>query len=336
MNDRVYLRAIPAQTGRLGSLPLAGGPIGFSEVAVHRRGAEVEVLPVDAIESLFGEDRLVRLTAARQRFSGLSMSRPNVMAVINVTPDSFSDGGVNREVSTAISHGMSQLEAGADLLDIGGESTRPGAEPVSAEEELDRVLPVIEGLIAAGCSAPISIDTRKSTVASAALAAGAVLFNDVSALTYDPASISISAPAYCLMHAQGDPRTMQKNPVYEDVLLDIYDFLEARVVAAEAAGIHRSCLSIDPGIGFGKTLDHNLALIKGLGLFHDLGCPLLLGASRKRFIGTLSEVSEASKRGPGSIAVALWGAAQGAHILRVHDVAETVQALRVWRALQEG
>ncbi|MEM9098711.1 MAG: dihydropteroate synthase [Pseudomonadota bacterium] len=336
MSACVYLRALPDPPGRPGGLPLAGGALRFSEVAVHRRGAPAEVLPADAVGALYGEDRLACLTAARAPLAGLQMDRPNVMGVVNVTPDSFSDGGQHDRVKPAVAHGLALAAQGADLIDIGGESTRPGAEPVPVSAEIDRVIPVIEGLVAAGCPIPISIDTRKAAVADAALTMGAVLFNDVSALTYDPASIAVKAPAYCLMHAQGDPRTMQEDPRYQDVLLDIYDFLEARISAAEAAGIPRARIVIDPGIGFGKTMAHNLALIRGLSLFHDLGCPVLLGASRKRFIGTLSEVSDASKRGPGSVAAALWGAGQGAQILRVHDVAETVQALRIWRALQEG
>jgi dihydropteroate synthase len=255
--------------------------------------------------------------------------------VINVTPDSFSDGGVLGDSAAAIAHGLALAAAGADILDIGGESTRPGAEPVPLQRELDRVMPVIEGLKIAGCALPVSIDTRKAAVAEAALAAGAVLFNDVSALIHDRRSIEIArrAPAVCLMHAQGDPRTMQDNPRYGNVLLDVYDFLELRVAAAEAAGIPRARIIVDPGIGFGKTIDHNLALLRRMSLFHGLGCAILLGVSRKRFIGTLSGVAEARQRAHGSIAAGLAGLAQGVQILRVHDVDETRQAVQVWQAI---
>jgi len=206
---------------------------------------------------------------------------------------------------------------------------------VPLQQELDRVMPVIEGLKAAGCAVPISIDTRKAAVADAALAAGAVLFNDVSALIHDRRSIDIArrSPAICMMHAQGDPRTMQDNPRYADVLLDVYDFLEVRIAAAESAGIPPGRIVIDPGIGFGKTIDHNLALLRRLSLFHGLGCALLLGVSRKRFIGTLSGVALARERVQGSIAAGLAGLSQGVQILRVHDVAETRQALQVWQAI---
>ncbi|MEM8790515.1 MAG: dihydropteroate synthase [Pseudomonadota bacterium] len=335
MSERVYLRALPDVVRRPVSVSLAGGLVRFSEIAVHRRGALVEVLPVDAVRALYGEERVDALIDLPAPRAGFTFERPRIMGVVNVTPDSFSDGGLHHRAEHAIEHGLALADQGADILDIGGESTRPGAEPVSADQECDRVLPVIEGLIAAKCKVPISIDTRKASIAAAALAAGATLFNDVSALTHDPASISITAPAYCLMHAQGDPRTMQQNPSYDDVLLDIYDFLEARVEAAVAHGIDRAQILIDPGIGFGKTLEHNMALLRGLSLFHDLGCPILVGASRKRFIGTLSGVSDAGRRAPGSVAAALWAAGQGAQVLRVHDVAETVQALSVWAALQE-
>ncbi|HUF57753.1 MAG TPA: dihydropteroate synthase [Thermohalobaculum sp.] len=336
---RPYLLPVPCPRGRPGSTPLAGGPFGFAEVEVLRRGRAAERLPAAAAAELYPDTRgtLERLAAERPPWAGLDLAWPRVLGVVNVTPDSFSDGGRFASTEAAVAHGRALVEAGADALDIGGESTRPGAEPVPEAQELDRVIPVIEGLVAADVAAPISIDTRRAGVARAALAAGASILNDVSALTYDEGSAEVAAGAgaVCLMHAQGDPRTMQKAPRYGDVLLEVYDFLERRVAVAERAGVARERIAVDPGIGFGKTLEHNLALIRGLGLLHGLGCPVLLGASRKRFIGTLAQEQQADRRAAGSIAAALAGLARGAQIVRVHDVAETVQALRVWLAIEE-
>jgi dihydropteroate synthase len=228
------------------------------------------------------------------------------------------------------------LAEGADILDVGGESTRPGADPVPVDEEIARVVPVIAALRAEGVPAPISIDTRKAAVARAAFEAGGDLFNDVSALTFDPEALELAAASgrpVCLMHVQGDPKTMQDAPHYDDVLLDVCDFLEARVVAAEAAGIHRSRILVDPGIGFGKTPAHNVALIRGLAALQGLGCAVLFGASRKRFIGALGNAPEPADRVPGSLAVALEALRQGAQVVRVHDVRETRQAIALWRAL---
>lgn len=335
MNEKTYLRPVIDHSGLNRGERLAGGWLRFSEVEALRRGAPAEILPVAAVPALFGEEPLLHLTRPRPDLAGISMARPRIMGVVNVTPDSFSDGGKFIAAQQAIEHGLGLVEAGAEILDIGGESTRPGADTVPQKDECARVLPVIEGLIAAGCTTPISIDTRKAGVARAAIAAGARLFNDVSAFTFDPDSPLVAAQAYCLMHAQGDPRTMQVNPSYDDVLLDVYDFLEARIEAAESTGIARESIVTDPGIGFGKTPTHNLALIRGFALFHGLGCPVLLGVSRKRFIGSIGGQPDAAKRAPGSIAAGLWGIGQGAQILRVHDVAETVQALKIWQALQE-
>jgi len=238
---RAYLRPLPCAPGRRNARPLAGGLFGFCEIEVLRRGAAPEVLPADAIAALLPEEAetLARLMAPRPPIAGIEMRRPRIMGVINVTPDSFSDGGQLCGAAAAVAHGLALAGEGADMLDIGGESTRPGSEPVPLQQELDRVMPVIEGLKAAGCAVPISIDTHKAAVADAALAAGAVLFNDVSALIHDRRSIDIArrSPAVCMMHAQGDPRTMQDNPRYADVLLDVYDFLEVRIAAAESAGI---------------------------------------------------------------------------------------------------
>lgn len=262
--------------------------------------------------------------------------RPLVMGIVNVTPDSFSDGGKNAETARAIAHGLQLAKEGADILDVGGESTRPGSEGVPADEELARVIPVIEALAAEGLR--VSCDTRKADVMTAALAAGASIINDVSALTYDPASLAALAKANCpviLMHAQGDPKTMQLSPVYEHVALDVFDMLEGRIAACVAAGISKDRLIADPGIGFGKTFRHNLDLLQAFTLFHGLGVPLLMGLSRKGFIGALTGEKLAAHRVNGSVGGAIWSVLNGAHILRVHDVKATVEALAVVRASAE-
>ena len=256
--------------------------------------------------------------------------RTLVMGIVNVTPDSFSDGGRNAEAERAIAHGMQLVKAGADILDVGGESTRPGSDGVPEDEELRRVIPVIEGLAKAGFK--VSCDTRKASVMRAALAAGASIINDVSALQYDPLSMAAMAEATCpviLMHAQGDPKTMQLSPAYDDVALDVYDALEARIEACTTAGISRERIIADPGIGFGKNFRHNIEVLRQFTLYHGLGVPLLMGLSRKGFIGALTGEKLAANRVHGSVGGALWSAFNGAHILRVHDVKETVEALAV-------
>lgn len=263
---------------------------------------------------------------------------PLLMGVVNVTPDSFSDGGAFLDPSHAIDHALRLVEDGAAIIDIGGESTRPGSDPVDEATELSRVIPVIRGL-ASQTAAVISIDTRKPNVARAAVDAGASIWNDVSALTYAPDSVSVAASLSCrvvLMHAQGDPRTMQDNPRYGDVVGEVRDFLAARAAAAATAGVDRARLIVDPGIGFGKSPDHNLALIAGLARIGELGFPVLLGASRKRFISALDRQGPALARIGGSVAAALAGAGRGASILRVHDVAATRQALAVHFALEKA
>jgi dihydropteroate synthase len=315
-----------------GALPLAGGPLWFSEVVAHGRDRP----PERRCAADLPEGVAARLSAPRRALCGLSLDRPRIMAILNVTPDSFSDGGLHERLPDALARARAMIAEGADLIDIGGESTRPGADPVSEAAEIARVVPVIAGLREEGITTPISIDTRNAAVAVAAFAAGADLLNDISALTHDPAMLPLVAasgwPA-CLMHAQGDPKTMQDAPAYDDVLLDVADYLAARIDAAEAAGLPRDRLVVDPGIGFGKTVAHNLALLRGLALFHDLGCPILLGASRKRFIGTLGGAPEPRDRVPGSIAVALEALRRGAQVVRVHDVKETRQAIALWQAL---
>ncbi len=257
------------------------------------------------------------------------------MGVVNTTPDSFSDGGQFLDLNAAIQHGLRLSDEGAKILDIGGESTRPGAEPVSVEDELARVVPVIEGL-AAKTDTALSIDTRKPEVARAAIAAGATIWNDVSALTYAPDSLETAADLSCdivLMHAQGDPKTMQDHPHYDDVVEEVYAFLAARMEACMKAGVAQEQVIVDPGIGFGKTLAHNLALLANLGRFADLSRPVLLGASRKRFIAALDRDGPAAERLGGSLAAVIAGWRAGASIFRVHDVAATRQALNVADAI---
>jgi len=269
---------------------------------------------------------------------------PKIMGVVNVTPDSFSDGGVLADAAAAIDHALQLAEDGAAILDIGGESTRPGAAAVSMEEELSRVMPVVEGLVGK-TKAAISIDTRKPDVARAAIGAGASVWNDVSALTFSKASIDTAASLDCdvvLMHAQGAPRAMQDDPHYDDVVEEVYGFLGRRIEACVKAGIGFERLIVDPGIGFGKTLRHNLLLLANLDRFAALNAPVLLGASRKRFIAALDHAPDgtppppADERLGGSLAAVLAGAARGAAIFRVHDVAATRQALALWSAIEEA
>jgi dihydropteroate synthase len=261
------------------------------------------------------------------------MTSPKLMGVVNVTPDSFSDGGLYLDPEVAISHGEELARTGAEILDVGGESTRPGAEAVSGEEELRRVLPVVEGL--AGADAAISVDTSKAVVAAAALAAGAEIVNDVTALRGDAEMAALCADrgaTVVLMHMVGTPRTMQRDPTYEDVVADVKAFLAGRVEAAIAAGVAEERIWLDPGIGFGKTAEHNLELLRRLAELRELGQPLVIGTSRKSFIGKV-DGSAASERLGGTIASSVLAAAEGADVLRVHDVAEVGQALVVAAAV---
>lgn len=256
---------------------------------------------------------------------------PKIMGIVNVTPDSFSDGGQFHRSENAISHGLSLVDQGADLLDIGGESTRPGADPVDEAEELSRVLPVIEGL-SQKTETPISIDTRKPLVAQRAIEAGASIWNDVTALSYAPNSIDMAASLNCsviLMHASADPKVMQNNPQYENVVEDIAAYLQDRVEAAIGGGLQRQNIMVDPGIGFGKSLTHNLLLLANLDRFSTIA-PVLLGASRKRFIAAIDRDEGGPTRLGGSIAAVLAGAEANVACVRVHDVAETRQALAVF------
>ena len=257
------------------------------------------------------------------------------MGIVNVTPDSFSDGGQHLQCAAAIAHAQRLIAEGADILDIGGESTRPGAQPVGVQEELDRVLPIIEGL--RGAPVPISIDTCKPQVMQAAIAAGARMVNDINALQDAAAMNAVAAGnvAVCLMHKQGNPQTMQTQPQYQNVVAEVGEFLRERIAAAEAAGIRRGCIVIDPGFGFGKTLAHNLNLLRHLGKLRELDVPVLAGLSRKSMLGALTG-REAGDRVAASVAAALIAVQHGASIVRVHDVRETVDALKIWEAVNIG
>ena len=276
---------------------------------------------------------------AESKGNNLLKNPPKIMGILNVTPDSFSDGGQFDGVEQAVAQAHAMVAAGADIIDIGGESTRPGADVVDEAEELGRVTPVIEAL--AGIDAEISIDTRRPEVALAAVGAGASIWNDVTALEFDAGSPAMAAKLGCkvvLMHMRGTPETMQKNPHYKNVVTEVIAYLKGRMSVALKAGVQVENIILDPGIGFGKRLEDNLDLLQHLDDFHMLGRPILLGASRKSFIGKIDASdakSDAGDRLGGSIASALWGASMGASILRVHDVGETVQAVRVWRAIGE-
>ena len=331
-----YFRPIamtdPART--VGSYALAGGWCWFDRVEVLSRAASGRIIAAQELPAPVRH----RLTAPRAGFAGLALDRPRLMGILNVTPDSFSDGGRFLGAEAALAQARA-MATGAEIIDIGGESTRPGAAEVSEADEIVRTAPVIAALRDGGLDLPVSIDTRKAAVARAAFAAGATILNDVTALQFDPAMARTAAALggpVIVMHSIASPETMQDDPRYDDVLLDVYDALAARLAEAEAAGIPRDRLAIDPGIGFGKTLEHNLALLNRLSLFHALGVPVLLGASRKRFIGTIGAEAEAARRMPGSLAVALAGVAQGVQMIRVHDVAETRQALSLWQAVTKG
>jgi dihydropteroate synthase len=278
---------------------------------------------------------LVRTLDCRGR--ALRLDQPRIAGIINVTPDSFSDGGLHFDAGAAIAHGLRLVEQGADLIDVGGESTRPGADEVSADEEIARVVPVIEAL-AKQTSVPIAIDTSKPEVMRAAVAAGAGFINDVFALRRDgalDAAADLKVPV-CLMHMQGEPRTMQQAPHYDDVVSDVRRFLAERIFACEMSGIDKKRIVVDPGFGFGKTLEHNLALLRALDQFAALGVPLLAGLSRKGMIGTLTGRENPADRAAGSAAAALLAVQKGAAIVRVHDVAATRDMLAVWQGVASG
>lgn len=325
---------------------LAGGMTWFAAVELLSRTAPARLVPVEEIGALLAEHPQLestwqRLTAPRPPLQlgerMLRFEEPQLMGILNVTPDSFSDGGANEDPASAAAAAYDLAAAGAAVVDIGGESTRPGAETVWEQDEIARVAPVFELLQGRGLI--LSSDTRKAAVMRAALGRGAHIVNDVSGLTHDEESLGVVAASgapVILMHAQGDPRTMQEAPRYDRVLLDIYDWLADRIEAAAAAGIAREKIIVDPGIGFGKTVRHNLEILNGLSLFHGLGAPILLGASRKGFIGALSKEEAPGDRLAGSLAVLMAAVAQGVQLFRVHDVAESAQALKLWRGLRDA
>lgn len=339
---RTYLRPIaplPTGTSRAAApdgLFVGSSSAGFAaaEIAMRDGGGIIRRI-VSIVEArAAAPDLVAAVEAPRAILAGLPLDRPRIMGIVNVTPDSFSDGGKFFDAHAAIDHALALEAEGAEILDIGGESTRPGSDPLDPEEECRRVIPVISAL-ARQSRARLSIDTRNALVMQRALDAGAHIINDVSALQHDPAGMAVvarSGAPVILMHMLGTPKTMQIDPTYDDVVLDVTDFLATRVAACEAAGIDRTRVVVDPGIGFGKTLHHNLALMHALAILHSLGTPVLLGASRKSFLVKLmTEIGAPppADRVPGSVAAALLGAAQGAQILRVHDVAATRQALAV-------
>lgn len=326
---------------------LAGGLNWFAAVELLRvdggKRVSTELLPVESLEDRLDDDLSAQwkaLTGPRPPLQlgerTVRLDQPQVMGIVNATPDSFSDGGQFADASAAAEAGADMAAQGAAIVDVGGESTRPGAKPVWEGDEIERIAPIVRQLSLGGVA--VSADTRKADVMTAALEAGARMINDVSALTYDGRSAGVLAASsvpVVLMHHQGPPESMQDSPRYDDVLVEVYCWLEERIDAAEQAGIARERILVDPGFGFGKNVAHNLELMNGLALFHSLGVPIVVGASRKRTIGALSGEAPADKRLGGSIAFALKAVEQGVQILRVHDVFETVQALRVWRGLRD-
>lgn len=328
---------------------LAGGLQWFSAVEVITGDGgqlQKELVPVSQMDeraaAIGMSETWAALTAVRRPLQlgarTVRIDQPQVVGIVNATPDSFSDGGRFAGSGVAVQAGHDQASAGAAIIDIGGESTRPGAAAVWEGDEWERVANIMQPLAAAGHA--VSIDTRKAFVMERAIAAGSAMVNDVSALTFDTRAAEVVAGAGCvivLMHHQGSPETMQQAPSYgRPVLLEVYDWLAERIAAAEAAGIARERIVVDPGFGFGKSVAHNLQLMNGLAMLHGLGCPLMVGASRKRTIGALAGEVPADQRLGGSLTLALKAAEQGVQLVRVHDVPETVQALRVWRGLRDA
>jgi dihydropteroate synthase len=336
------------------SARLAGGMLWFTQIEViDKTGAAttrdiVDVRGWEAIVAMLSVDKQTRCNMLYARITGsranlkmgervIRLDQPQVMGIINMTLDSFSDDGKNGDIETAAIAALAMASAGAAIIDVGGESTRPGAPLVWEGDEIKRVEPLIQRMASSGTA--VSIDTRKAAVMEAAVAAGATMINDISALLYDDRAAEV-AKAKCvpvvLMHAPSQSSDPHKGGDYGDVVTDVFDWLEARVDAIEAAGVPRNMILIDPGIGFGKSLADNLAIINNLAIYHGLGCALLFGASRKRLIGALSNEAPVEARLGGSVFLAMKAVEQGAHILRVHDVAETVQAVQVWRGLRDA
>jgi len=354
--DRLWLRPLGLISGSAAveavasgyARPLTGPSLAFSLIAAVSLGsdrrpvsvtssiAEFEVW-IAGVGARFGQrvrEQLALVSAPRPPWAGFDLDRPLVMGVLNVTPDSFSDGLQWFDTERAVAHGRALLTAGADIIDVGGESTRPEAGELAPEEEIRRVEPIVRALAQSG--AVVSIDTRHKAVMEAALDAGARIVNDVSALTHDTGSAALIArrgASVVLMHMRGEPRTMQRRPVYNSPLIEVLEFLKGRIEACIAAGIPGERIAVDPGIGFGKLVPHNLELLSGIASFHTLGRAIVLGVSRKSTIARLSRGEPPSARLPGSLAAALSAVQQGVQVLRVHDVAETCQALAVWRAI---
>ena len=345
MRQSLYLRPVGLIAGDLArrlvaektALWLAGGPLAFTgALIIEGEPGAAQSRYLDAARLTRAADPALaalidRASAPRGAFAGLALNRPLLMGIVNVTPDSFSDGGAFAGPEDALAHCRALIADGADMLDIGGESTRPSSDAVALSVERERVMPVLEALL--GCGVPLSIDTRKAVLMGEATALGAAIINDVSALTHDPDSAAVAAASNAhvvLMHCRGEPKTMQDAPAYRDVVLEVYNALTERLAAAEAAGIPRARLAVDPGIGFGKTFEHNLQIMESLALYHGLGVPLIVGASRKGFVGHVTGVACARERVYGSLGMALAAAAKGVQIQRVHDVAATRQALDSW------
>jgi dihydropteroate synthase len=346
MSAPLHLRPVQfvdTPIGRDGEVArLAGGMQWFAAYEVIEDGAKRTVSIAEFARTLCANDERAAelhtiITRPRPPLTlgerTLRFDQPSVAGILNVTPDSFSDGG---EQDDPVAAGVAMAAAGAALIDVGGESTRPGAELVWEEDEKTRVEPVVRGLVRAGTL--VSVDTRKAIVMEAALAAGASIVNDVAALLWDDRALDVVAKAGCpvvLMHSPDPAKGPHGGSGYGDVLTEVYDWLEARIAAVVAGGVDRAKIIVDPGIGFGKSLQDNLSLLNGLAMFHGLGCPVMLGASRKRMIGALSNEASADQRLGGSITLALKGAEAGVQLLRVHDVPETVQALKVWRGMRD-
>ena len=338
---QIYLRPLGLIFGQDASEMIAGGlafslggmpHIGFVAAEEITRDGKTITRRRVGVAELRGHVMIANVTCARADFAGLSLGQTRIMGIVNVTPDSFSDGGKFDSAQTAIEHGELMAGQGADILDIGGESTRPGSDEVSIDEERDRIMPVITALASDHI---VSVDTRKSILMAEAAQAGAKIINDVSALGFDPLSAGVVAKVglpVVLMHAQGSPRTMQLAPKYDDVALDVYDGLAMQIEKAVAVGIPRSHICIDPGIGFGKSFQHNLELMRQLTVFHGLGVALMVGLSRKGIVGAVTGEKIAANRVAGSVGGALQAALLGAHLLRVHDVVETVQSLAMFNA----
>lgn len=339
---RSYVRPLglsPPGHALPGARPLAGGWLSFDRCeVVRRRDATLERTLVALGDPVSWPAELPaaldRLSAPRPAFAGIPLDRPRIMGILNVTPDSFSDGGQYLDADRAVEHGLAMVADGADIIDVGAESTRPGALPVPAPEQIRLAIPVVARLAERGVA--VSMDTRSAAVMRAALAAGAAILNDVSALTHDPESLDVAAASEAgviLMHMRGVPETMNVAPRYADPALDVFDELEQRVEACEAAGIPRGRILVDPGIGFAKTIPHGAAITRALALFHATGCGVLVGFSRKGLIERRADADAPRDRLPGSLAAALVAFSQGVQVVRVHDVAATAQARDVWEAL---